>query len=64
MLEGMVPDAAQDSAISDQVTLDDGRVIFICCEGCEGPLRKDPDKWLANLAWHDGMPEKPAAKTE
>ncbi len=41
-----------------KVKLDDGRVIFICCEGCERPLRKNPDKWLANLEWYDGMPEK------
>lgn len=32
-----------------KVTLKDGRTAFICCGGCEKPLRDDPDKWLANL---------------
>lgn len=26
-----------------------GKVIFICCKGCEGRLLKDPDTYLANL---------------
>jgi hypothetical protein len=26
-----------------------GRTIFICCKACEGPLRKDPAKYLANI---------------
>jgi Cu(I)/Ag(I) efflux system membrane fusion protein len=26
-----------------------GRVVFICCEGCEAALRKDPDKYLSRL---------------
>ena len=26
-----------------------GRRIFICCAGCEGPLKKDPQKHLAKL---------------
>jgi hypothetical protein len=26
-----------------------GRVVFVCCEGCEGPLRKDPGKYLAKV---------------
>lgn len=41
-----------------KVELDGDRIIFVCCEGCENPLRKNPDKWLANLAWYQGMPEK------
>ena len=24
-----------------------GRDVFICCEGCEEPLREDPEKYLA-----------------
>lgn len=32
-----------------KITLTDGRAAFICCAGCEKPLRDDPDKWLANL---------------
>jgi hypothetical protein len=27
----------------------EGRVVFICCKGCEGPLRKDPAKYLSKL---------------
>jgi hypothetical protein len=27
-----------------------GRVIFICCEGCEEALRKNPEKYLSRLA--------------
>jgi Cu(I)/Ag(I) efflux system membrane fusion protein len=26
-----------------------GRKVFVCCEGCEAPLRKSPAKYLANL---------------
>jgi YHS domain-containing protein len=26
-----------------------GRTVFLCCEGCEGDLKKDPDKYLARL---------------
>jgi Cu(I)/Ag(I) efflux system membrane fusion protein len=26
-----------------------GRVVFICCEGCEAKLRKDPGKYLSKL---------------
>jgi Cu(I)/Ag(I) efflux system membrane fusion protein len=26
-----------------------GRRVFICCKGCEAPLKKDPDKYLAKL---------------
>ena len=26
-----------------------GRVVFICCEGCEKPLRKNPDLYLPKL---------------
>jgi Cu(I)/Ag(I) efflux system membrane fusion protein len=26
-----------------------GRVVFICCEGCEAALRKDPQKYLSRL---------------
>ncbi len=26
-----------------------GRTVFVCCKGCEAPLRKDPAKYLANL---------------
>jgi hypothetical protein len=26
-----------------------GRVVFICCEGCEGPLRENPAKYLSKL---------------
>jgi Cu(I)/Ag(I) efflux system membrane fusion protein len=26
-----------------------GRVVFICCKGCEGALRKDPGKYLGKL---------------
>ncbi|WP_417848419.1 hypothetical protein [Thalassoglobus sp.] len=27
----------------------DGQPIFICCEGCRGPLLEDPEKYLAEL---------------
>lgn len=26
-----------------------GRDVFLCCQGCEGPLRQEPDKYLARL---------------
>jgi Cu(I)/Ag(I) efflux system membrane fusion protein len=26
-----------------------GRTVFVCCKGCEAPLRKNPEKYLANL---------------
>jgi hypothetical protein len=27
-----------------------GRVVFLCCDGCEGKLKSDPEKYLAGLA--------------
>ncbi len=27
-----------------------GRDVFICCQGCEEELRKNPDKYLANIS--------------
>jgi hypothetical protein len=27
-----------------------GKVVFVCCEGCEGPLAKNPTKYLAKSA--------------
>jgi Cu(I)/Ag(I) efflux system membrane fusion protein len=27
-----------------------GRMVFLCCSGCESMLRKDPEKYLAKLA--------------
>lgn len=26
-----------------------GRTVFICCKGCEGPLRKNPGKYLSKI---------------
>ena len=26
-----------------------GQTVFICCSGCEEPLKEDPDKYLAKL---------------
>ena len=26
-----------------------GHTLFICCAGCEGPVKKDPEKYLAKL---------------
>jgi Cu(I)/Ag(I) efflux system membrane fusion protein len=26
-----------------------GRIVFICCKGCEGTLRKDPGKYLSKI---------------
>ncbi len=31
-----------------KVTLE-GRVVFLCCQGCEAELKKDPQKYLAKL---------------
>jgi len=31
-----------------KLTVED-RVVFICCEGCEKPLREDPEKYFAKL---------------
>jgi hypothetical protein len=27
-----------------------GKVVFLCCEGCEGKLKSDPEKYLAKLS--------------
>lgn len=27
----------------------EGRDVFLCCAGCEGPLKEDPKKYLAKL---------------
>jgi hypothetical protein len=27
----------------------EGRTVFVCCKGCEEPLRKDPAKYLSKL---------------
>ncbi len=29
-----------------------GQVIFLCCDGCEGAIKRDPAKYLANLPHH------------
>ena len=26
-----------------------GRTVFLCCDGCEAAIKKDPDKYLAKL---------------
>jgi hypothetical protein len=26
-----------------------GQDVFICCEGCEQPLKDEPDKYLAKI---------------
>ena len=26
-----------------------GQVVFLCCDGCEGALKRDPAKYLAKL---------------
>ena len=26
-----------------------GQTVFLCCAGCEAPIKKDPDKYLAKL---------------
>jgi hypothetical protein len=30
----------------------DGRVVFLCCAGCEGALRQNPEKYLSKLHKH------------
>ncbi len=32
-----------------EVTLEDGKKVWICCAGCEEDLKKDPAKYLAKL---------------
>jgi hypothetical protein len=32
-----------------EVTLEDGKKVWICCAGCEEELKKDPAKYLAKL---------------
>jgi hypothetical protein len=27
----------------------EGRIVFLCCEGCEAPLKRSPEKYLAKL---------------
>ncbi len=29
-----------------------GQVVFLCCDGCEGALKRDPAKYLAKLSKH------------
>jgi membrane fusion protein, copper/silver efflux system len=29
-----------------------GQVVFLCCQGCEGTLKRDPAKYLAKLSKH------------
>jgi hypothetical protein len=29
-----------------------GQVVFLCCDGCEGALRRDPSKYLAKIPSH------------
>jgi len=31
-----------------------GRTVFLCCEGCEGGLKKEPDKYVAKLNRAEG----------
>ena len=31
-----------------------GRVVFLCCEGCEDEIRKDPKKYFAKLPQGSG----------
>ena len=38
-----------------------GRPIFICCEGCEGALQGNPQKYLARLKKTDTVLKKPDA---
>ncbi len=40
-----------------KISLEDDRVIFVCCEGCEDPVKQDPDKYFAVLASHGGEGE-------
>ena len=43
----------------------DGREVFLCCKGCEGRLRAEPQKYLANLAQETGSgDEMPAIGPE
>ena len=38
----------------------DGKLVFICCEGCREPLLKEPQVYLAKLAkWPRQMPDVP-----
>ncbi|MDB4731469.1 hypothetical protein OAF42_04455 [Planctomicrobium sp.] len=39
----------------------EGKPIFICCEGCRGPLLEDPEKYLAKL---EEKKQKAAAEAE
>jgi hypothetical protein len=36
-----------------------GRAVFLCCEGCEGPIREAPDKYLAKLKAADSPAHHP-----
>jgi YHS domain-containing protein len=36
-----------------------GRTVFLCCDGCESRLKKDPDKYLAQLDSQAAPDEKP-----
>ena len=29
-----------------------GKVVFLCCDGCEGKFNGDPEKYLAKLSEH------------
>lgn len=33
-----------------KLTVKDDQTIFVCCKGCEAPVKGDPDKFLAKLA--------------
>jgi len=33
----------------------EGRVVFLCCGGCEGPFKKNPQKYLSKLATPAGQ---------
>lgn len=40
-----------------------GRTVFLCCDGCEESIKKDPDKYLAKLdAATNSPPVAPAEK--
>lgn len=30
----------------------EGNVVFLCCDGCEGAIKREPDKYLAKLRGH------------
>lgn len=32
-----------------EITLADGKKVWVCCKGCEDPLKADPAKYLAKL---------------